>query len=679
MTEPDAGALPAFHAPESMPPVPLPSIEQLQELLPWSQGALDARLSAPAEDWKGLACQAARLLPFLWAGYPGDPFRRFDDNSKGHDPLLASLFIPEETGRHFAAHASRAGPEAAATAVILADVAEALDLTSISGPVLLDETLDAVARGDIDLRARTEELVAAVRSGTEPPAAAPGLPDPIILAHLLRHLHPPGPDRQAPLWPQVIHQARSIALFDRHVPRKDWQDARTQLGRHGAATAAIVAMAKQSLELVSDPAASLRGTVAKALNAPSTLGRSARKLVKATARLALLPDPGSLDVPTPSLESARQLYRRVASRPPAGPDIGQCSWHNLYDRMVRIHLPARLGRGADLSEAKELLGQRAFTTVAILALSRYTYSHRHYGLAELCFATAIRMAGAGALDLDDIAGRKDEDSPETDAVADSLKPVPDIHDIRGLIPDTHWVPVSDEPGQQYGWASVIENARRLGRDALDIDDGTWDRLKDRIEARGAAAAILYAAPRQHLAPEPRVIDRIAGMKSRYGSGWYSSILAQAVDAIESEIDLAILAALEGSEFQPEAPELLPDADVVKEHGPRSIRGLFQGGSHPDWEELTAAAQGLATERLGLSEDDWRRACRILGPRRAAAAALAAAAFEEQRTREDFGKIVFHEATHPESLASVLRSKYIPHFLSRDAFALSEPASTEPAL
>ncbi|MDE0407358.1 MAG: hypothetical protein OXN81_05805, partial [Alphaproteobacteria bacterium] len=104
-----------------------------------------------------------------------------------------------------------------------------------------------------------------------------------------------------------------------------------------------------------------------------------------------------------------------------------------------------------------------------------------------------------------------------------------------------------------------------------------------------------------------------------------------------------------------------------------------GGSHPDWEELTAAAQGLATERLGLSEDDWRRACRILGPRRAAAAALAAAAFEEQRTREDFGKIVFHEATHPESLASVLRSKYIPHFLSRDAFALSEPASTEPAL
>lgn len=679
MTEPDTRAVPAFQAPEDLPPVPLPSVEQLRELLLWSQGTLDARLGSPAEDWKGLARQAACLLPFLWAGYPGDPFRWFDDKGKD-DAIMLALLFPDDPDHHLHSHARQVGAEAAAAAVILTDVAEALDLETRPGPAALEETLNAVARGEADLQAWAEELLAAVRSETEPAAAAPGLPDPTVLAHLLRHIHPPGPDRQAPLWPQVIHRARCIALFDRLVPREDWKQARTQLGRHGAAAAAIVAMAKQSLELVSDPAGSLRGTVATALTRPAALGRSARKLIKATARLALLPDPGSLDVPAPSLDSARELYRRLPLRPPTGPDTDKCSWHNLHDRMVRVHLPARLGRKTDLSEAKELLGQRAFTTVAMLALSRYTFSHRHSGLVGLCFESAIRMAGAGALDLDDLvsAGKEREDSPKAAAPADPFKPVPDIHDIRGLIPETQWAPVSEEPGRQYGWASVIENARRLGRDALGIDDRTWTQLERRIEARGAAAAVLYAAPRPGLAPEPRVIDRIAGLKSRYDGAWYSVIHVRAVDAIGAEIDLAVVAALESSEFQPDDPELLPGPDVVKKYGPLSVRELVDGESEPDWEELTAAAHSLAAERLGLSEDDWRRACRVLGPRRAAAAAFAAAAIEEEQARKNFGRIVFHEATRPGSLPDLLRFKRIP-YRAEGTFLLSDSAGDELAL
>ena len=635
----------------------------------------------PPETWQELARQATRLLPFLWAGYPGSPFH-WSNDEQGSAPVTPwDLFPKEEPKDHFAAHAGRAGPEAAATAVILADVTEALDLTSRPGPTLLDETLDEVARGDFDLGARTEELLAAVRSRAVPPVSAPGLPDPTVLAHLLRHIHPPGPDRQAPLWPQVIHQARSIALFDRLVPRKDWLDARTQLGRHGAAAAAIVAMAKQSLELVSDPAGSLRGTVAIAVKRPATLDRAVRKLIKATARLSLLPEPGSLEVNVPSLERARKLYGSLHPSWPTGPDAGRCSWHNLHDRMVRIHLPNRYryGKMANLSQAKELLGQRAFTVVAMLTLSRRPYSHRHSDLAELCFETAIRMASAGALDLDEIVSAREENgnSPKPIASADPLKPVPDIQDIRNLILETQWAPVSTEPGQQHGWASVIENVRQLGREALGIDDGTWARLEDRIEARGAAAAVLYAAPRPHLAPEPRLIDRIAGLKSRHDRDWLLSSHEQAVEAIETEIDLAVVAALENSEFRPEAPELLPGPDIVKRYGPRSIRELIDDGAEPDWEELATAAYGLATDRLGLSEDDWQRACRILGTRRAAAAALTAAAFEEGRTRRDFAGIVFHEATRPGSLPELLRSKWLPH-RSRDSFALPDPDSLEPA-
>ncbi len=439
---------------------------------------------------------------------------------------------------------------------------------------------------------------------------------------------------------------------------------------------------KQSLELVSDPAGSLRSTVAAALKKPATLDRNARKLVQATARLSLLPDSGTLDVRTPSLERARELYRRLRPNWPTGPDTDKCSWHNLYDRMVRIHLPDwdRFGYGPDLSEAKELLGQRAFTVVAILALSRDNWGSRHFGLAQLCFESAIRVARAGTLDLDEIVSTGDGSgtSPANAAFTGPLKPIPDIHDIRSLIPETQWAPVSAEPGQRHGWASVIDNARRLGREALDIDDETWARLEDRIEPRGAAAAVLYAAPRPALAPEPRLIDRIARLKSRNDRNWSPGIHARALCAIEAEIDLAVVAALEKGEFQPAAPELLPGPDVVKQYGPRSIRGRIDDGAELNWDELTSTAHGLAIGRLHLSEDDWQRACRILGPRRAAAAALTAAAFEEEQNRRDFARIVFHEATRPGSLPELLRHNWLL-YRSSTSFKVSDSVSVETGL
>ena len=350
----------------------------------------------------------------------------------------SDLFLMGEPDDLFDDHARWVGPEAAAAAILLADVAESLDLATLPGPAMLDETLNAIARGDTDLRARAEELLAVVRNEAEPPVAAPGLPDPTVLANLLRHIHPPGPDRLAPLWPQVIHQARSIALFDRLIPREDWRQVRTQFGRHGAAAAAIVAMSKQSLELVSNPVGSLHSTVTNAINRPATLNRSVRKLIKATERLSLLPEPGSLEVNVPSLERARKLYGRLRPSWQTAPDTEKCSWHNLYDRMVRIHIPDRnrFGDQPDLSEAKQVLGLRAFTTVAILALIRHNWRSRHSGLAELCFETAMRMASAGKLDLAEIVSAREEDgdSPKAVALAASLKPVPDIHDIRVSFP-----------------------------------------------------------------------------------------------------------------------------------------------------------------------------------------------------------------------------------------------------
>ncbi|MCY4502851.1 MAG: hypothetical protein OXE57_14970 [Alphaproteobacteria bacterium] len=666
------------------PPVPLPSIETLRQLLPWSQAAPRALPGGPPETREDLARLAPDILRFLWAGYPGSPFHSFNDEADRGGPVIPSdFFRAGDPHDHFEAHARKVGPEAAAAAVILADVAESLDVVgTLPGPTLLDETLSAIARGDCDLRARAEELLAAIRSEAEPAVAAPGLPDPNVLATLLRHIHPPGPDRQAPLWPQVIHQARRIALFDRLVPREDWRQARMQLGRHRAAAAAIVAAAKQSLELVSDPAGSLRGTVAAALKKPATLDRTARKLVQATARLSLLPDSGTLDVRTPSLKRARELYTRLCPHSPTGPDTDKCSWHNLYDRIVRIDLPDqhRFGNKPDLSEAKELLGQRAFTVVAILTLFRDIRRFRHSGLGELCFESAIRAASAGPLDLDELVAAGDESDPVpvNAAFAAPLKPIPDIHDIRNLIPETQWAPVSAEPGQRNGWASVIDNARRLGREALDIDDETWARLEDKIEPRGAAAAVLYATPRPALAPEPRLIDRIARLRSRYDRNWFSGIHARALSAIEAEIDLAVVAALENGEFQPAAPELLPGPDVMKRHGPRSIRERIDDGSELDWDELTATGRGLATGRLHLSEDDWRRACRILGPHRAAAAALTAAAFEEERSRKNFAKIVFHEATRPGSLPELLRRNWLL-YRSRTSFKVSDSVSVETGL
>lgn len=671
----------------NLPSVALPSLEDLRQLLPWSQGATDALLDPSAEDWKGLAKQAANLLPFLSAGDPDHSPDDYDDGQSDGAPVTpADLFSAYRHAAYaswmFDKHARQVGADAAAAAIILTDVAESLDLEPSPGPVALDKALKGIAQGDFDLPARTEELLAAVRSGMEPDRTKPDLPDPNVLAHLLRNIHPPGPDSHAPLWPQVIHQARRIALFDRLVPRQDWRQAQQQLGRHGAAAATIIAMAKQSLGLVSDPADSLRGTVALAFNKPAALDRTVHKLIKATAKQSLLPEPAMPGVETPSLERARKLYGRLGRinpLPPTGPDANNCSWHNLYDRIVRIHIPFHFGKKTDLKEAKDILGKRAFTVVAMLAVFRRSCLTWTSELTVLCFESAVRAAGAGALDLDEIVSdaEEDEDPLKRLAFASPLKPVPDINDIRDLIPETRWAPASDERGQQHGWASVIENARMLGREALAIDNETWARLENKIGARSAAAAVLYAAPRPCLAAEPRLIDRIAGLTSMFDSAWFPGVHRRAVDAIETVIDLAVVAALENCPFQPETPELLPDLDIVQRYGPRSIRELVGDSSELDWDELTAAAHDLATGRLSLSEDDWQRACRILGPLRAAAAALAAAAIQEQLARRSFGKIVFHEATHPGSLPDVIESKWIP-YQSERAFQLSDSASAEPA-
>ena len=74
MTEPDALTLSDFPAGGNSPPIPLPSIEQLQQLLSWSQAAPVTLTKRPPETWRDLAHGASRILPFLWAGYPGSPF-----------------------------------------------------------------------------------------------------------------------------------------------------------------------------------------------------------------------------------------------------------------------------------------------------------------------------------------------------------------------------------------------------------------------------------------------------------------------------------------------------------------------------------------------------------------------------------------------------------------------------
>ena len=663
-----------------LPPVLLPSIEQLQKLLPWAQRAPFTRPGPLPETWRDLAHGATRILPFLWAGYPGSPFHYFDAE-EGNAPVTPSdLFLMGEPDDLFDDHARMVGPEAAATAIILADVAESLDLTTPPGrpcstscwtqsraatPTSGPGRKSCLRRSGRRRRRRSAGRVCPVRPSW-----------PISFATSIRRdrtarrlCGPRSPTRLAPS-PFSTGWSRE-RLAGRPDPTRTARRGRGRHSRHGQA----VARARLRPRGLAAQHGCHRRQEAR-------YPRPGRPQAHQGDRKAVPPPRTRKPEGQRPFAGARpQVLRSPPSIAADGPDTEKCSWHNLYDRMVRVHIPDRnrLGDTPDLSEAKEVLGLRAFTTVAILALIRHNWRSQHSGLAELCFETAMRAAAAGALDLDAIvsAGEELGDSPEAVALVTPLKPVPDIHDIRGLIPDTQWAPVSAEPGQQYGWPSVIENARRLGRDALGIDNDTWTRLEERIDGRGAAAAVLYAAPRPHLAPEPRLIDRIARLRSRYDRSWSPGIHARAVAAIETEIDMGVIAALESSEFQPEAPELLPGADIVARHGPRSIRELVGDGSEPDWDELAAAGHGLATGRLHLSEEEWRRACRILGPHRAAAAAFAAAAFEEEQNRSDFARVVFHEATRPGSLPELLRNKWILRH-ARDSFTLADPPSLESA-
>ena len=644
-------------------PVPLPSIRQLLQLLQWSQGAPHTLLLSPVADWHGMEKQAAHLLPYLWATASRNPFVKYGDGRTGSAISSLPRYRHKERDNLFSELAGKAGPNATSSAIILIDVAESLDLLFDSPPAALDKTLERVARGKLSLQDRAAELVSAVQNEMEPGSSEPDLPDPDTLLRLLNRIHPQTPYPDTPPWRRIVHEARRIAIFDRSVPRQTWQHAVQAIGPRGAAAAAIIAFARQSLGRVSDPAASIRDSIALSLREANSLQLRAAKLLRHLDDMPDEPATGELAVRVPSIDRVRSLYKHIAGDTLLVPDINACTWFNLHDRIRRIHFPGTPNMVPDRATVTRLLGQRAQTVIAIMASETTSHSLSYKPAKTLWFEAAVRVAQTGPLDLHDLLDKEPfrygEPYRYMDGSDDTkpLSPLPSVEAIRQLIPETQWAPHSAACAIDYGWTSVIHNTRKLA-EVLDITEAQWERLTEILGTRHAAAAVLYAAPRPDLAPAAGLLHRFLDARSSQAAKGIVGMYHQAFLCIETRIDIIIADAVEHSPVKPANHHHLPTADELLTCNLPQVREhlLRQPGEDPDWDALADLARNMATTHLNVSDGAWLQACRKIGKARTAAAAFAVAAALARQNRLDnkFDHFVQTETSNPGLLASLFR-------------------------
>ena len=662
-------------------PIRLPSLRQLLQLLPWSQGAPHALLQPPAADWRGMTKQATRILPYLWATAADNPLRKYGRGRIGTALSSPPHYMDRELERYFCEWTGKAGPNAASSAIILTDVAESLDLIAESPLTAARNTSERIAVGELCLQELAAELITATRQEVEPGSSTPELPDTETLLRLLHHIHPQRSFPDAPPWRRIVHETRRIAIFDRSVPRETWQRAVEALGPCGATASAILACVRQSLECIPDPAASICDFIASSSGDEQSLASQASELLQHLDDMPCQPAPGELTVVVPTIDLLRLAYAEIANQTLLVPDIEACTWFNLHDRIRRIHLPCTY---PDPETVTQLLGQQARTVIAIVATDAANPSMSSCTPPNsLWFEAGIRVAQTGPLDLQDALDKQPYRNLDGLDGTKPLYPIPSFEALRRLIPDTQWAPQSTDSAADYGWPSVLLNTRKLAEN-LEIGDAQWKRLNDILGPRHAAAAVLYAAPRPHLAPVPELLHRILDTRSSEAAKPIIDAYRETFNSIEIRLDIIIRDAVEQSPIKPANRHHLPNADELLSCNLPQVRDylIAQSGDEPDWTVLADLARDIATAHLDLSDDEWRRACRKIGTPKAAAAAFAAVAatIRENRIYGRFDSFVRREASNPGLLAALFRDgQHSSVHPDPSRFLSPDPSSKEPQL
>ncbi len=648
-----------------MPTTPiLPDLTTVTELLSMTELALGPTPYSLPVDWPGIVQAAQELVSIT------------ERRHRQQAPAMTEVW--QEACRLL-------GQRAASVAVILRAVDDVLDPSLATESESLQSTIRAVANGHLTLAEQADFLRDSVVHHRDPELNTNSkfrLPSLALLHDLLGQVDAYwSPEHARSGWPGAILEARRVVCVERGISDDTWDAAAASLGLHTAAAAVVMAAARYCLGAASSPDRSVRSLSGRHAGRVLDFDLALKRLLTEVRLAQTSPDtPATLRLP--SIEQVRALYLHASTtfHPQPGsttapihpelrhrdPDSNEWDWLLLIDWTRRQYSALHPNAADDYRHTLRAIGPHAATVLALLAQCRHPGDAND---ARGSFLNrTLRVASSGPLNLSEVV--QDElrhiQSP-AGSNPSRFEPGPRLKDLKALLPDHVWFPPAGDLPQSWGWIAIVDEVPRLAT-ALSIEPDTLGAARDELTEEELASALLFASSGPSFAANktPSLYLELAiGRSQRIPARTMRTDIRLVTDLIDNELMRVATFAAPGSTICPDA---IPTIDQAFKLLPALLfNHLHELGLYPprpDLPELLETIASLIRERgHPISEDSWRRAVHILGPRGGGVAGILLAKLIPDRPERQTGP---HEETLDTYLTSLVCGEITePGHLSRE--------------
>lgn len=639
----------------------LPDIRTIAELLSITELALGPAPYALPADWPGIVQAAEKIIRIV--------------EHRGEQETSSIADVWQEACQLL-------GQRAASTAVILQAVDDVLVPSLSTGIERLRQSIHAIADGDWTLTEQAAALRRSVDHHRNPEldtGSRISLPPLELLHELMEQVDAywsVGYERTG--WPGAILQVRRVVCIERGISDDTWTAAAASIGPHASAVAVVMAAARYCLGTISNPDQDVR----------SVSGRHARRLLDFDSalrrllteiRLAQTPPTPPYISALPSIQQVRALYLQASKTVDLNPQIttapidpelrhrepdpNEWTWPLLIDRTRRQYSAQHPYAADDYLHAVRSVGLHAATVLVLLAQCRHPGSANEHRGSFL--DRTLRLACSRSLNLSEVVARELRflEAPSTPDLR-CFEPGPKLEDLKKLLPEHVWFPPAADTSQSWGWTAIVEEIPRLAT-TLQIPPDTLGAVNDELTDQELAAALLFASPTPSFSVVEKAsvyLDLAAGRSQRIPARTMRHDVRLVTDLIDNELMRVATYAALGSTINPDALPTLDEAFSL--HPPLLFTRLVELGLYPprpDQARLLAAITTLIHEHgQPISEDSWRRAAHIFGPRGAVIVGILLTALIPHRPESSSGphdetldtyltSLVCGEITHPGHL------------------------------
>ena len=200
---------------------------------------------------------------------------------------------------------------------------------------------------------------------------------------------------------------------------------------------------------------------------------------------------------------------------------------------------------------------------------------------------------------------------------------PEMDRIRELLPDIRWAPHPRPGNTEWGWHAIFRAIERMFHEHPDLRRQSYPALCDKMDGpRDVASTLLLLLslpPDQAPADLGSALAEIAGLASRPRDRRYSRHAL----TVKVCIDAAIMREAEANPGPPLYITALPSYSAIRNLRLIALQGVLKKDERDrcDWSALIEPGRRLALDHLGIRQQVWDRAVRLLGEPAAAAIAF----------------------------------------------------------